>query len=172
MSMDNSAYHFNRREDSGNPDFRPRSTNRHYNRPTVSKTSLLQSKPSNGCTQCADIPSNQLWMKSFIAGNYIGWPLLTAENFKKYYPATDETPKGHMNQTRKNVGSIKEKPTPLETRNIEKLHGKKESNIYTRAYDVQETVFPEQTGQFPTKSRQGNKYIMVMVKINSNTILI
>jgi hypothetical protein len=33
-------------------------------------------------------------------------------------------------------------------------------------------MFSDQTGQFPTCSQQGNKYIMVMVEINSNTILI
>ncbi len=37
---------------------------------------------------------------------------------------------------------------------------------------VQETMFSNQTGQFPTQSQQGNKYIMVMVKINSNAILV
>ncbi len=33
-------------------------------------------------------------------------------------------------------------------------------------------MFSNQTGQFPTRSQQGNKYIMVMVEINSNAILI
>ncbi len=34
-----------------------------------------------------------------------------------------------------------------------------------------ETMFSNQTGQFPTQSLQGTKYIMVMVEINSNAIL-
>ncbi len=33
-------------------------------------------------------------------------------------------------------------------------------------------MFSDQTGKFPTCSQQGNKYIMVMVKINSNAILV
>ncbi len=37
---------------------------------------------------------------------------------------------------------------------------------------VRETMFYNQTGQFPTRSQQGNKYIMVMVEIDSNAILI
>jgi hypothetical protein len=37
---------------------------------------------------------------------------------------------------------------------------------------VRETMFFNQTGQFPTRSQQGNKYIMVMVKIDSNAILV
>jgi hypothetical protein len=37
---------------------------------------------------------------------------------------------------------------------------------------VHETMFSNQTGQFPTRSQQDNKYIMVMVEIDSNAILI
>jgi hypothetical protein len=33
-------------------------------------------------------------------------------------------------------------------------------------------MFSNQTGQFPTCSQQGNKYIMVMVEIDSNAILV
>jgi hypothetical protein len=37
---------------------------------------------------------------------------------------------------------------------------------------VRKTMFPDQTGQFPTGSQQGNKYTMVMVEIDSNAILV
>jgi len=33
-------------------------------------------------------------------------------------------------------------------------------------------MFSNQTGQFPTRLQRGNKYIMVMVEINSNAILV
>ena len=33
-------------------------------------------------------------------------------------------------------------------------------------------MFSDQTGQFPMQFQQGNKYIMVMVEINSNAILV
>ena len=56
-------------------------------------------------------PVKSTWLKAIKAGNFIGWPLLTVENVRKYYPETDETPKGHMNQTRKNVRSTKAKAT-------------------------------------------------------------
>ena len=45
-------------------------------------------------------------------------------------------------------------------------------DVYTRVYDVRNTVFSDQTGQFPTRSQRGNKYIMVMVEIDSNAILV
>jgi hypothetical protein len=47
-------------------------------------------------------PVKSKWIKAVKAGNFIGWPLLMEKNIAKYYPETDETPKGHMNQTCKN----------------------------------------------------------------------
>jgi hypothetical protein len=125
-------------------------------------------------------PVKSTWLKAVKAGNYIGWPLLTNRNVNKYYPETTETPKGHMNQTGKNLLSTKAKPTtweqpaqsPLKESNTLQLTGKKVRDVFTRVYDVRETVFSNQTGQFPTRSQQGNKYIMVMVEIDSNAILV
>ncbi len=112
------------------------------------------------------------WLKAIKAGNYVGWPMLMEHNVQKYYPEATKTAKGHLNQTRKNVCSTKEKPAPLETCNISQLHGKKVRNVYTKMYKVRETMFSNQTSQLPTQSQRGNKYIMVMVEINSNAILI
>ncbi len=117
-------------------------------------------------------PVKSTWLKAIKAGNYIGWPMLTECNINKYYPETSETSKGHMNQTLKNIHSTKAKQTPLETCDTSQLHGKKVRDIYTTMYDVRKTMFLDQTGQFPTRSQSGNKYIMVLIKINSNAILI
>jgi hypothetical protein len=110
------------------------------------------------------------WLKAIKAGNYIGWPLLTVKNVMKYYPETTETPKGHLNQTRKNLRSTK--PKPFKTTSSTQLQGKKVQDVHTQVYEVRETVFTDQTGQFPTQSRSGNKYIMVMVDIDSSGILV
>ena len=45
-------------------------------------------------------------------------------------------------------------------------------DVYIKVYDVRNTVFSDQKGQLPTRYKQVNKYIMVMVEIDSNTILI
>ena len=37
---------------------------------------------------------------------------------------------------------------------------------------MRETIFSDQTGKFPTQSQCGNKYVMVIVKIDSNAILL
>ncbi|KAL7525390.1 hypothetical protein ACHAXR_000989 [Thalassiosira sp. AJA248-18] len=116
-------------------------------------------------------PVKSTWLAAVEAGNYVGWPLLTARNIKKYYPETTETPKGHLNQTRKNVRSTKPKTKPFEVCNNDRLRGKKERDVYTKVYDVRETIYSDQTGQFPTRSLSGNKYIMVMVDIDSSGIL-
>ena len=98
--------------------------------------------------------------------------MLNECDVQKYYPETIKTAKGHLNQTRKNVRSTKAKSAPLETCDTSQLHGKKVRDVYTETYMVHETMFSNQTGQFPTRSQQGNKYIMVMVEIGSNAILV
>ncbi|KAL7504188.1 hypothetical protein ACHAXN_001875 [Cyclotella atomus] len=115
-------------------------------------------------------PVKSTWLKAVKAGNFVGWPLLTEKNISKYYPETDETPKGHMNQQRKNIRSTKK---PFEVcQATAALRGKKVKDVFVRTYDVRETIFSDQTGQFPTQSGSGNKYIMVMVEIDSNAILV
>jgi hypothetical protein len=117
-------------------------------------------------------PVKLTWLNATKAGNYVGWLMLTECNVQKYYPKTIKTAKGHLNQTRKNVQSTKVKAAPLETWDTSHLHGKKVRNVYTQMYMVPETMFSNQTGQFSIQSCRGNKYIMVMVEINSNAILV
>jgi len=78
-------------------------------------------------------PVKSTWLKAVKAGNYVGWPMLTERNVKKYYPETSETAKGHLNQTRKNVRSTRHK---METCDTSQLQGKKVRDVYTKAYDV------------------------------------
>ena len=117
-------------------------------------------------------PIKSTWLKAIKAGNYVGWPMLNECNIQKYYPETIETAKGHLNQTRKNVRSTKTKTAPLETCDTSQLHGKKLRDVYIKTYRVRETMFSNQTSQFPMSSQQGNTYIMVMVEIDSNAILV
>jgi hypothetical protein len=99
-------------------------------------------------------PVKSTWIKAVKAGNFVGWPLLTKKNIAKYYPETDETPKGHMNQTRKNVRSTKAKRQPLEVCNTAaSLKGQKVQDVFVKTYDVRETIFSDQTGKFPTQSQ-------------------
>ena len=44
--------------------------------------------------------------------------------------------------------------------------------MYTKVYDVRDTIFSDQTGQFPTRFLLRNRYIMVMVDIDSSGIIV
>ena len=46
-------------------------------------------------------PVKSTWIKEIKAGNFTGWPIINERTVAKYYPETKETPKGHLNQTRK-----------------------------------------------------------------------
>jgi hypothetical protein len=94
-------------------------------------------------------PVKSTWLKTIKVGNYVGWPMLTERNVQKYYLKATETAKGHLNQTRKNIRSTKEKPVPLETCNTLRLHGKKVCDVYTKMYKVRKTMFSDQMSQFP-----------------------
>ena len=115
-------------------------------------------------------PVKSTWLKAIKAGNFDGWPIINKNNVKKYYPETDETQKGHLNQTRKNVRSTRAKP--MEEPDTSKLQKKKKGDIYVKMYDLKETIYTDQTGKFPVTSRRRNKYIMVLCEIDSNCILV
>ena len=77
-----------------------------------------------------------------------------------------------MNQTQKNVRSTKVKQVLFKIPEYPEMRGKKVQDIYISTYDVRKTKFSEKTGKFPTRSKQGNKYIMIMVEIDSSAILV
>ena len=52
------------------------------------------------------------------------------------------------------------------------MRGKKLHGVYIKTYNVCETTFSDQTGQFPTRLRSGNKNIIIMVEIDSSAILV
>ncbi|KAL7505264.1 LOW QUALITY PROTEIN: hypothetical protein ACHAXN_002765 [Cyclotella atomus] len=84
-----------------------------------------------------------------------------------HYPESNKTQQGHMNQARKNVLSSRNSHT-----SAFRLRGKKEKDVFMKTYNVRETIFSDQTGKYPTTSQRGNKYIMVLVEIDSNAILV
>jgi hypothetical protein len=52
----------------------------------------------------------------------------------------------------------------------------KQCEVYTKIYDLKDKVqlkkYTNQTGRFPKKSSHGNQYIMVLIKLDSNAILV
>ena len=68
--------------------------------------------------------------------------------------------------------STKSKPEPFVIADTTKLKGKRERDVYTKVCNVRAAIYSDQTGQFPTRSLPGNKYIMMMVDIDSSGILV
>eukprot|EP00804_Cyclotella_cryptica_P003418 CCRYP_018558-RA/>CCRYP_018558-RA protein AED:0.36 eAED:0.21 QI:0/0/0/1/1/0.83/6/0/1396 len=89
-------------------------------------------------------PVKSTWIKAIKAGNFVGWPLLTEKNVAKYYPDTGETPKGT---------SIR--PARMSAQPNTTLHHSSKPTA------------PPCAGR-----SRGNKYVMVMVEVDSNVILL
>jgi len=43
--------------------------------------------------------------------------------------------------------------------------------VYVAINDAKETIYTDQTGAFPARSRSGNRYIMIMCEMDSNAIM-
>ena len=43
-------------------------------------------------------------------------------------------------------------------------------DIYIRVYEPKDTIYTDQTGNFPVVSSRGNKYMMVLVDVDSGSI--
>ena len=123
-------------------------------------------------------PAKSTWIKAIRKGNYAGWPLLSVENVHAHYPETDETPMGCLNQSQANVRSTRRKRLPLPEateEELKRLVGKKERDVCVKiidTHDMKNTIYSDQTGKFPVRARSGNRYIMVMVEIDSNYVLV
>ncbi|KAL7537341.1 hypothetical protein ACHAWF_005737, partial [Thalassiosira exigua] len=116
----------------------------------------------------AGFPVKSTWIDAVRAGNYATWPGLTVEAIQKYYPETNATQEGHMHAQRQGIKSTKKQKLEKE-KSVAKAQPK-EHDIFLKIVDLQETIYTDQTGQFPYLSSKGNRYIMVAVHIDANYI--
>ena len=70
------------------------------------------------------------------------------------------------------MGDQQKKRVPYKIAEYPEMKGKKVQDIYKKTYNIQETMFSDQTGKFPTRSKRGNKYILIMINIDSSAILV
>ena len=73
------------------------------------------------------------WIKAIKVVNYIGWPMLNERNVARYYPDTNKTPKGHLNQSRKMSGPPNLNALPLRCP-TQQHYGDARYMTYTPAY--------------------------------------
>ena len=122
---------------------------------------------------CAGFPTKQTWLRAIRAGNYATWPHLSVKNVQKHFPESDEERQGHMRSIKQGIRSTKERimvEVEDENGNVQKVPLKKHNDIYVRIDEAKETIYTDQTGAFPVRSRRGNRYIMVLCEMDSNTI--
>jgi hypothetical protein len=84
----------------------------------------------------------------------------------RHFLESDETQQGHMKQQRQGVRSIRTQEE--EESKAPALPKKKD--VYVKIHNASETMYSDQTGRFPATSSRGNKYIMVLVKVDGNYI--
>ena len=129
----------------------------------------------------AGFPTKTTWLKAIKAKYYATWPGLTEFAVRKYFPESEETQRGHMRQRRSNIRKTNRKVrfvmTGPETDvsaiddSIRELQRKK-YDIMIKVYNCTDSVYTDQTGQFPVTSSRRNKYIMVLCEIDGNQILV
>ena len=122
---------------------------------------------------CAGFPTRRTLIRAIKKGNLVGWPMVTVKNVNKNFPESEETVKGHMNHQRQGVRSTEKREfqEPDTSNNI----GKEERDVYTKVVDLwdpKETIYTDQTGDFPVTAQSGARYIMVMATINNSTIIV
>ena len=110
---------------------------------------------------CAGFPTKATWVKAIQNGNYATWPGLTIKAVNKHFPESDETQQGHMRSIKQGVRSTKKKKEPVEIKQEDgttlTVPQKKHNDIFITINDAKETIYTDQTGAFPTRSRSGNR---------------
>jgi hypothetical protein len=115
----------------------------------------------------AGFPTKASWLKDIHKGNYLSWPLINVKNVTKYFPESKETQKGHMHGQRQGVQSTKvaepteDAPTTLPCQ--------KKNDILITEQEVKSLMYADQTGLFLAVSSPGNKYVMILHHVDSNS---
>ena len=119
---------------------------------------------------------NSTWLASIKDKNYAKCPGLTYENAKTYHPTAAETLKVHMTQIHQDVRSTKRKIAPSNpTRSVSPLFSDIPATTSNELYVVVDPIsklYTNDMGQFPIRSRSGNRYIMLVFHFDSKVILI
>ena len=96
--------------------------------------------------------------------------MVNVKNVSKYFPESEETQQGHMKNQRQGVRSTKVKVKDANLEELPTTTMPKKNDILISTYNTQETMYTDQTGKFPFISSRGNKYIMVLYHVDSNSI--
>ena len=124
----------------------------------------------------AGFPTKRTWIAAINNDQYASWPGLTASAVAKHFPESEETAKGHMRKAKSGIRSTKVRVELDGNEDTAERPTTKQRAIYVRAVDLaddlQRAIYTDQTGRFPVLSSQGNRYVMVMLDMDSNYIMV
>jgi len=114
-------------------------------------------------------PTKDTWVQAIKFGNFVSWPGLTAEAVSKHFPESVEMHKGHMKKQRQNVRSTKQAiVTDNEDMTLTPVAAK--HSILIKVVNAKNTVYSDQTGNFPVQSNRGNRCLMIYYDVDANYI--
>ena len=87
-------------------------------------------------------------------------------NVAKHFPKSEETQLGHMRGQRQGVRSMQ--PTSPSDTDITTPHNAA-NDILQRIINVHDSLYTDQTVRFPFVSSLGNRYVMILHHVDSNS---
>jgi hypothetical protein len=120
-------------------------------------------------------PVPTTWIQAIDRGHFATWPGLTSELVRKHLPKSIPTIKGHLHQQRQNIRSTRADIIP--NFDDDATPAPDAPNVGTHlvfsavAELPRHEIATDLTGQFPTTSSQGNKYILVCYVYDCNAII-
>ena len=107
-------------------------------------------------------------------GNFSTWPLLTQHNISKHFPKSNKTIMGHTNQQWQGVRSTKTPTKQLQADVIlppiteHSTERQDKDTIITGVYALTNTIYSDQMGRLPYRSRLGNEFLIIFLHVDSN----
>ena len=124
-------------------------------------------------------PTKETLLAATRAGFLTSWPGLNVTAINKHFPESVETQKGHMKHQCQGVRSTKIPKLQADITMEERIKLEKEMkalrqkhrDIFIQVYEEKDLVYSDQTGNFPTTSSRGNKYLMILYYIDGSYIM-
>jgi hypothetical protein len=129
----------------------------------------------------AGFPTKPTWLKAIKNKQFASLPGYTADAVIKHFPESEETHKGHGREICSGLRPTKTLPTSNDNDdNTQPIHAPctttKQKAIFFKIYDLKDKaqlkMYTNQTGKFPKKTSHSHQYIMVLIKMDSNPILV
>jgi hypothetical protein len=112
----------------------------------------------------------ETWLKAVQWVSYNSLPLINVTNVACYFPESEETQKGHMHGQRQGISSTKKKTPDVFPITPTPAPHESKRDIFTCVCEIKKTMYFDQMGRFPQVSSLGNKYIMVIHGVDSNSL--